>query len=113
MDLLNNFPTTEKADTNDMKSHLLVGPYAGQEGNKLIKSMQNNLKWLLPENVATCSAYTGTKISSKFTRTKDEALKEHQHYIVYYAECPENNCTKKYSGETGRRLAFSRTGDWP
>ena len=29
MDLLNNLPTTENADTNYMKSHLLVAPYPG------------------------------------------------------------------------------------
>ena len=30
MDSLNNLPTTESADTNDMKSHLLVVPHADQ-----------------------------------------------------------------------------------
>ena len=54
---LNNLPNTEKADTNDMRSHLLVVHYAGHKGNKLIKSTQNNSKWLLPENVTTRFAY--------------------------------------------------------
>ena len=104
MNSLNNLPNTEKAGTNDMKSHRLVVPHTSRKDNKLIKSMQSNLKWLLPENVTTRSAYTGTKLSSKFTRTKDETLKEHQHDIVCYAECPENNCTENYTGETGRHL---------
>ena len=66
--------------------------------------MQNNLKWLLPENVSTRSSYTRTRLSSKFTRTKYQTLKDHQHDTVYYAECPENNCTKNYTGETRRHL---------
>ena len=44
--------------------------------------MQNNLEQLQAENVTTRSAYTGTELSSKFTRTKDETLKEHQHDIL-------------------------------
>ena len=67
--------------------------------SSMLKFIQNNLKWLLSENVATRFAYTGTKISSKVTRTKDETLKERQHDIVYYSECPGNNYN-----ETGRRL---------
>ena len=50
--------------------------------NRLIKFMQNNLEQLQAENVTTRSAYTGTELSSKFTRTKDETLKEHQHDIL-------------------------------
>ena len=63
--------------------------------------MQNSLKLLLPENISTRSEYDGTKLSSKFTRTKDQTLKEHQHGKVYYAECPGNTCTENYTGEMG------------
>ena len=34
MDLLNNLLTTESADTNDMKCHLLVVLHTGHKGNK-------------------------------------------------------------------------------
>lgn len=51
-----------------MRSNILVVPCAGHKGNKLIKSMQNNLKRLLPENIVTRS---GTKHRGEFTRTKD------------------------------------------
>ena len=57
-----------------------------------------NLKRLLPENITTKSAYTSTKLSSKFRRL------ENQHSIVYYAECPESSCSENYTAEAGRRL---------
>ena len=66
--------------------------------------MIQNLKRLLPENVTTKSAYTSTKVSSKFRHTKDRTLKENQHSMVYYTECPEKNCSENYTAEKGRRL---------
>ena len=47
-------------------------------------------------------AYSGTERSSKF-QLKDQT-NDHQHDVVYYAKCPEEQCTKDYTGETGRRL---------
>lgn len=68
----------------------------------MIKSKQNNLKQLLPENLSTTSAYTGNKLSNAFTKTKHQTLKETQHDKVYYADCPENTYTENYTNETGR-----------
>ena len=56
--------------------------------------------------VKTCMAYSGTKLSSKF-QLKDQTKNDHQHAVVYYAKCPEEQCTKDYTGETGRRLIES------
>ena len=100
---LNSASTTESTTTIDAESYLLAFRWAGYKGNKLIKLMQNNLKELLPENVTTKFAYTGTELSSKFLSTKDRTFKEHRHGIVYYAECPESNYSKNYTGETGHR----------
>ena len=38
---------------------------------------------VLPENVTTRVTYSGTRLSSKFTKIKDKTVKEHQHNIVY------------------------------
>ena len=69
---------------NDVNTfvHLLVLPYAGSKGEKLIKSMKNSLKCVLPENVTTRVIYFGTRLSSKFKKIKDKTVKEHQHDIV-------------------------------
>ena len=60
---------------------------------------------MLPENVTTTVTYSGTRLSSKFTKIKDKTVKEHQHDIVYYVEFPESQCSEDYTGETARRLS--------
>ena len=82
--------------------HLLVLPYAGNKGEKILKSMNKFSTRVLPCNVKTCTAYSGTKLSRKF-KLKDQTKKD-QHDVVYYAKCPEEQCTEDYTGETGRRL---------
>ena len=79
MDSFKNLAITESADTNNIKSNLLVVPYAGLISNRLIKFIQNNLKRLPPEIVTTRSAYTSTKLLIKLTSIKDQILQEHQH----------------------------------
>ena len=44
--------------------HLLVLPYAGNNGEKILKSMNKISTQVLPCNVKTCMAYSGTKLSS-------------------------------------------------
>ena len=39
--------------------HLLVLSYAGSKGEKIIKSMKNSLKYVLPEKVTTRVTYSG------------------------------------------------------
>ena len=43
------------------------------------------------------------RLKDKFN-IKTKTVKEHQHDIIYYNECPEGNCSEKYVGETSRRL---------
>ena len=52
--------------------------------------MKNSFKCVLPQNVTTRKTYTGTRLNSKFTKAKDQTVKEYQHDIVYYVKCPEN-----------------------
>ena len=43
------------------------------------------------------------RLKDKFN-IKTKTVKEDQHDITYYVECPEKNCYENYVGETGRRL---------
>ena len=67
--------------------------------------MKNSFKCVLPENVTSRVTYLGTRLSSKFTKIKDKTVKEHEHDIVYYAKCPESQCSEHYTGEMTRRLS--------
>ena len=78
---------------------------ADLKGEKLIKSMKNSSKCVLPENVTTRITYSGTRLSSRFAKINDKTVKEYQHNIVYYVKCPESQCSEDYTGETARRLS--------
>ena len=83
------------------KRHLLVLPYAGNKKRKILKLMNTFSSRNLPCNIKTCIAYSGTKLSSKF-KLKDQTKKDHQHDVVYYAECPEDQYTEDYTEGIGR-----------
>ena len=85
----------ETTNNEQYKLHLLVLPYAGNKGEKILKSMNKFSTRVLPCNVKTCTAYSGTKLSSKF-QLEDQTKKEHQHDAIYYAKCPEEQCTEDY-----------------
>ena len=89
-----NIRSSIKDNQNDVDKtvHLLVLPYA-------------SLKCVLPENVTTRLTYSGTRLSSKFTKINDKTVKEHQHDIVYFVKCPESHCSEDYTGEAARRLS--------
>ena len=81
----------------------MVLPYTDNKGENILKSMTKLSTRVLTCNAKTCAAYSGTKLSSKF-QLKDQTKKDHQHDVVYYEKCPEEQCTEDYTGETGRRL---------
>ena len=93
----------QTAQNEQDKRHLLVLPYVGNKGEKILKSMNKFSTRVLLCNIEKCIAYSGTKLSSKF-QLKDQTKKVHQHDEVYYAKCPEEQCTEDYTGEIGRRL---------
>ena len=102
-----NIRSSIQDNQNDVNktAHLLVLPYAGSKGEKLVKSMKSSLRCVVPENVRTRVIYSGTRLSSKFTKIKDKTVTEHQHDIVYYSKCPESQCSEDYTEETARRLS--------
>ena len=104
----NNTETTsanelDTLETNNEKLHSLILPYAGPKGKSIIKSMNNNMQQILPNNVKTRITYTGRKLGTKF-QIKDRTKNQHEHDLIYYSKCPEPNCDKDYLGETGRRI---------
>ena len=86
------------------KNHFLLLPYKGEKGEHLIKSMKRRIPKLLPPEIKTQVAYTGKKLSTCFN-VKDQSKFEHQHDVIYYAECPNEKCRENYIGESGRRIS--------
>ena len=91
----------QTAQNEQYKRHLLVLPYAGNKEEKILINKFSTQ--ILPCNVKTCISFSGTKLSSKF-QLKDQTNKDHEHDLVFYAKCPEEQCTEDYTGETKRRL---------
>ena len=73
---------------NDKKSHLLLLPYSGPKCEELNRSMKKALKSKLPDDIVTKSACSAMRLKDKFN-IKTKTVKEHQHDITYYVECPE------------------------
>ena len=66
--------------------------------------MKRRISKLLPPEIKTQVAYTGKKLSTCFN-VKDQSKFEHQHDVVYYADCPNEKCRKNCIGESGRRIS--------
>ena len=77
--------------------------YAGPKGKNVIKSMNNNVQRILPNNVKTRITYTDRKLGTKF-QLKDRIKNQHEHDLIYFSKCLEPNCDKDYLGETRRRI---------
>ena len=72
--------------------------YTGSKGGTIIKTMNNSLKRILPDKLAT-----------KF-QNKDKTKDQHKHDLVYYSKCREPTYNEDYLGETGRRI-IERSAD--
>ena len=58
--------------------------------------MKKALKSKLPDNIVTNSAYSAMRLKDKFN-IKTKTVKEHQHEIAYYVECPEKIAGRRLS----------------
>ena len=77
-------------------------PYAGKEGEDIVKSLQNTLKRNLPTNIAFRVVQTGTKISIRFN-IKDQVDAKHFSNFIYHHKCANKKCEDSYIGETAKR----------
>ena len=84
-------------------THRLILPYKGEQGQKIIKSVNNYIKRLLPQNHTAQDVYKSRKVGSAFD-IKHQTKLEHKHDVTYLVKCPENTCSETYLGETARRL---------
>ena len=86
------------------KRHLLVLPYQGEQGSRLVKSLKRSITRLLPEATQSEFGFTGSKLSTHF-QIKDKTEFEHNNDVVHFGTCPENNCSDNYVGESARRIS--------
>ena len=84
-------------------AQMLVLPYKGEKGEKLIKSLNKHVKKVLPENRLSRHAYSSKKLGS-FFNIKDQTKLEHNNDLTYLVKCPEKTCSENYLGETARRI---------
>ena len=84
-------------------THRLILPYKGEQGRKIIKSVNNYAKRLLPQNHAAQHVCKSRKLGSVFN-IKDQKKLEHKHDLTYFVKCPENTGSATYLNETARRL---------
>ena len=89
--------------------HLLVLPYQGEQGSRLVNSLKRIITKLLPKATQLEFGFTGSKLSTNF-QIKDKTKFEHNHDVVYLGTCPENNYSDNYVGESAR-LISERTID--
>ena len=73
------------------KRHLLLLPYQGEQGSRLVKSLKRSITKLLSEATQLELGFTSSKLSMHF-QIKDKTEFEHNHDIVYLGTCPQNNC---------------------
>ena len=78
-------------------------PYQRNKGSNLLKSIKRYVSKLLPEHTKLEITLTGKKLISCFS-IKDKAKFEHQHDLVYYANCTKPFCRDNYVRKSGRRI---------
>ena len=83
--------------------HRLILPHTGEQGQKIIKSLNNHVKRLLPQNHAAQHLYISRKLGSAFD-IKGQTKLGHKHDLTHLVKCPENTCSETYLGKTARRL---------
>ena len=94
---------------NLLKACTLILPYAWPKSNTIIKTINNSLKRILPDNVKISVTCTGQKLSTTL-QIKDKTKDRHKHDLVYYSKYPKPTCNEDYLGETGRRI-IERSAD--
>ena len=84
-------------------TYRLILSYKGEQGQKIIMSVNNYVNSLLPENHAAKQIHKSWKLRSSFN-IKDKTKLEYKLNIRYLVKCPENTLPETYLGEIDRRL---------
>lgn len=86
--------------------HFLILPGAQSKRNTFIKTTNNSLKSILPNNGKPNVTHTGEKFGWKF-QINDKTKAQHKHDFAYYSHYPYSTCIEDYLGETGRLITES------
>ena len=70
---------------------MLVLPYKGERGQRIIKLVNKAVKKTLPQNHVTQNVYKSKKLGSYFNIKYSTKLK-HQHDLTNFTQCPRVNC---------------------
>ena len=90
----------------DLKHHNLVLSYQSQKGDFIIKSMNNRLKTLLPDNVKTDIAFQGKQLSScSNIKDKTKFLINMIWFIILQKDHAEESCNDDYVIKTARHIS--------
>ena len=94
----------EERNVIEENQHFLLVPYQGKNEDFVIKSMKKRVKTLLPSNIRTKIAFTGSRLSTCF-QVGDKTKFEHNHDIVYHGTCLETGCPENYIVVAARRIS--------
>ena len=94
----------EERNVIEENQHFLLVPYQGKNEDFVIKSMKRRVKTLLPTNIRTKIAFTGSRLSTCF-QVGDKTKFEHNHDIVYHGTCLETGCPENYIVVAARRIS--------
>lgn len=72
--------------------------------NEIIKTINNSLKHILPNNMKTSVTYTDEKLDAKFQIKDKTKTNTKKHDFVYYSKFPQPTCKQKYLGKARRRI---------
>ena len=101
---------SQKAEEEIAKPIIMMKvPFRGNEGQTLVKRLDESLKQTLKDKLKYRIVHTGTKISRYFS-LKDKTSESHLSNIIYRYPCRNKKCKDDYIGETGRRKTI-RTGE--
>ena len=81
----------------------LILLYAGETGCSIVRSLEKQLKRLLPNNAKSNIVFSGTKLSSNFNVKSPEPFTE-KHDVIYRSVCATESCNEDYVGECARSL---------
>ena len=65
-------------------------PFAGAEGNTMLKSMNRCIKSIVPNNVYARITCTGHKLNTRF-QMNNKTAQIHKHVLVYYVKCTNSS----------------------
>ena len=82
---------------------MLVPPYKGERGQRIVKLINKSRKKILPLNHVTHNVYKSKKLGSYFN-IEDSTKLEYQHGLTFFTQCAGVNCNETYLGEAARRL---------